>query len=203
MTFHAPAHDTARRARLDSATAGRHRECHNRTDAVLDAIRPAAAHAARVGDRSLQPALPLLHARGGVRLAAAGGSADLRGDRSARRRSSSALGVDAGAAHRRRAAAAPRSARPRRAGSRARPGLDERALTTNGVHLAAQAAALRAAGLDRVTVSLDTLRRRSLRAPVTLARSRRRCSPASRPPSRRSARSRSTPWSSAARTTTS
>jgi cyclic pyranopterin phosphate synthase len=39
----------------------------------------------------------------------------------------------------------------------ARPGLKERALTTNGVHLAAQADALRAAGLDRVTVSLDTL----------------------------------------------
>jgi cyclic pyranopterin phosphate synthase len=34
----------------------------------------------------------------------------------------------------------------------------ERSLTTNGVHLAASAEALRAAGLDRVTVSLDTLR---------------------------------------------
>ncbi len=40
----------------------------------------------------------------------------------------------------------------------ARPGLAERALTTNGVHLAASAAALRGAGLERVTVSLDTLR---------------------------------------------
>ena len=39
----------------------------------------------------------------------------------------------------------------------ARPGLKERALTTNGVYLAAQAQALKAAGLDRVTVSLDTL----------------------------------------------
>lgn len=37
------------------------------------------------------------------------------------------------------------------------PDLHERALTSNGVHLASQAAALRAAGLDRVTVSLDTL----------------------------------------------
>jgi cyclic pyranopterin phosphate synthase len=37
------------------------------------------------------------------------------------------------------------------------PGLAERALTTNGVHLGAAAAALREAGLDRVTVSLDTL----------------------------------------------
>ena len=39
----------------------------------------------------------------------------------------------------------------------ARAGVHERALTTNGVHLAGAAAALRAAGLDRVTVSLDTL----------------------------------------------
>jgi GTP 3',8-cyclase len=38
-----------------------------------------------------------------------------------------------------------------------RAGLHERALTTNGVHLAAAAQALRTAGLDRVTVSLDTL----------------------------------------------
>jgi cyclic pyranopterin phosphate synthase len=37
-------------------------------------------------------------------------------------------------------------------------GLAERAITTNGVHLAPAAAALRDAGLDRVTVSLDTLR---------------------------------------------
>lgn len=37
-------------------------------------------------------------------------------------------------------------------------GIDEISLTTNGTHLAAQAAALREAGVDRVTVSLDTLR---------------------------------------------
>ena len=36
-------------------------------------------------------------------------------------------------------------------------GLEERTLTTNGVYLAGQADALRAAGLDRVTVSLDNL----------------------------------------------
>ncbi|MBI2221839.1 MAG: GTP 3',8-cyclase MoaA [Acidobacteria bacterium] len=41
----------------------------------------------------------------------------------------------------------------------ARPALADLALTTNGVLLAAQAAALRAAGLHRLTVSLDTLRR--------------------------------------------
>ncbi len=39
-----------------------------------------------------------------------------------------------------------------------KPGLTDLALTTNGVLLATQAAALKAAGLHRVTVSLDTLR---------------------------------------------
>jgi cyclic pyranopterin phosphate synthase len=41
----------------------------------------------------------------------------------------------------------------------ARPALRDIALTTNGVLLAERAAALRAAGLHRVTVSLDTLKR--------------------------------------------
>jgi len=40
----------------------------------------------------------------------------------------------------------------------ARPGLRDLALTTNGILLGLQAAALRAAGLRRATVSLDTLR---------------------------------------------
>jgi GTP 3',8-cyclase len=40
----------------------------------------------------------------------------------------------------------------------ARPGIRDLALTTNGVLLSKQAAALRAAGLHRLTVSLDTLR---------------------------------------------
>jgi GTP 3',8-cyclase len=40
----------------------------------------------------------------------------------------------------------------------ARPELRDLALTTNGILLAANADALRAAGLQRVTVSLDTLR---------------------------------------------
>jgi len=39
----------------------------------------------------------------------------------------------------------------------AKPGLKDLALTTNGVLLAAQAEALKAAGLERITVSLDTL----------------------------------------------
>ncbi|MEE2939036.1 MAG: GTP 3',8-cyclase MoaA [Planctomycetota bacterium] len=44
-----------------------------------------------------------------------------------------------------------------RASSPDTPGLDEIALTTNAVHLAELAAPLRSAGLDRLTVSLDTL----------------------------------------------
>lgn len=41
---------------------------------------------------------------------------------------------------------------------RRHPSLDDLALTTNGILLARHAAELRAAGLDRVTVSLDTLK---------------------------------------------
>jgi GTP 3',8-cyclase len=41
----------------------------------------------------------------------------------------------------------------------ARPAIRDLALTTNGILLANQAAALRAAGLHRITVSLDTLQR--------------------------------------------
>jgi len=41
---------------------------------------------------------------------------------------------------------------------RQNPGIEDLALTTNGLLLARQAGALREAGLDRVTVSLDTLR---------------------------------------------
>ena len=41
---------------------------------------------------------------------------------------------------------------------RAIDGIDDIALTTNGLLLADAASALRAAGLDRVTVSIDTLR---------------------------------------------
>lgn len=38
-----------------------------------------------------------------------------------------------------------------------RPAIEDLALTTNAVHLEAQAAALREAGLHRISVSLDTL----------------------------------------------
>src|SRR5207247_10764526 len=45
-----------------------------------------------------------------------------------------------------------------------KPGLVDLALTTNGVLLADQASALKAAGLRRLTVSLDTLRADRFRA---------------------------------------
>ena len=45
----------------------------------------------------------------------------------------------------------------------ARPAIRDLALTTNGVLLASQAAGLRAAGLHRITVSLDTLDRQRFR----------------------------------------
>jgi cyclic pyranopterin phosphate synthase len=45
-----------------------------------------------------------------------------------------------------------------------KPGLGDLALTTNGVLLADQAEALKAAGLGRITVSLDTLRRDRFKA---------------------------------------
>lgn len=47
---------------------------------------------------------------------------------------------------------------------RAVPGLRELALTTNGVRLGGLAAGLRAAGLDRVNISLDTLKEKTFRA---------------------------------------
>ena len=46
---------------------------------------------------------------------------------------------------------------------RALPGIEEVALTTNGILLAQHAAGLKAAGLDRVTVSLDALDERVFR----------------------------------------
>ena len=45
-----------------------------------------------------------------------------------------------------------------------KPGLNDLALTTNGVLLASQASALQAAGLKRLTISLDTLRADRFRA---------------------------------------
>ena len=91
------------------------------------------------------------------------------------------------------------------ASSRAIPGIEDIALTTNGVLLAKQAAELKAAGLKRITVSLDTLDPESLRADER--RVRRASSDVLEGIERGAARraraaSRSTPSCSAASTTT-
>ena len=83
-----------------------------------------------------------------------------------------------------------------------RTGLKERALTTNGVHLAAQAEALRAAGLDG-SPSASTRWTPTDSCACHARGTSTRSLPALRPPRRRSARSSSIPSSSAARTTTS
>ena len=85
----------------------------------------------------------------------------------------------------------------------AKPGLKDLALTTNGVLLADQIDALKAAGLGRITVSLDTLHRGSLQGADPLRSSSTRCTPASPRRTASSAGSRSTRSSSAASTTTS
>ena len=65
-------------------------------------------------------------------------------------------------------------------------GVDDIALTTNGVLLAQHAAELEGAGLSRVTVSLDRLDHGRVRAHERrLRRARARCSTASRPRARR------------------
>ena len=61
----------------------------------------------------------------------------------------------------------------------AKPGLNDLALTTNGVLLADQIDALKAAGLRRITVSLDTLRRDRFKALTRFDRARRACTRAS------------------------
>jgi cyclic pyranopterin phosphate synthase len=65
----------------------------------------------------------------------------------------------------------------------AKPALRDLALTTNGILLTEQAPALAAAGLQRLTVSLDTLRPDRFRA--LTRRARYRCWPASRRRGRR------------------
>ena len=70
-----------------------------------------------------------------------------------------AAGHQQAAAHRRRAAGAGRPARARAACSRRSPGIDDIALTTNGMLLDEQAdGAARPPGLRRINISLDALR---------------------------------------------
>ena len=142
-------------------------------------LRAAAAQPAHLGHRPLQPALPVLHARAGLRLAAARERCsrfEEIGD--ARRRLHGEASTASGSPAASRCCAATCRAR-RRHSPRSRRSRDL-ALTTNGVLLSAQRRGAARAGLHRITVSLDTLRPRPLpRAdPVDdLAR----CSPGSTP----------------------
>ena len=143
-------------------------------------LRPAAAQPAPLGHRPLQPPLPLLHAGARLRLAAARERPHLRGDRarsSTPSRRSASIASGSPAASRCSAATCPRSSP-----LAAQPAVADLALTTNGVLLGgARRARCAAAGLHRITVSLDTLRPRSL--PRADAHSTRcaACSPASTP----------------------
>ena len=104
--------------------------------------------------------------------------------------------------HRRRAADPPR---PRPPGRRHRrdPGIDDIALSTNGLLLEEQLAELAAAGLRRVNISLDTLRDGSIRSDRAPARARPGAARDRRRDRRRPrTRSKSTASSCAARTTT-
>ena len=157
-------------------------------------LRPRRDRPARLADRPLQPALQLLHARRGPRLAAHRGDADRRRGRPAGHASASSSSASARsgspAASRCCVAAWPASWRaPRRCDptprglahhQRARP-------------LPYGARPWPPPGLDRVNVSLDTIRPRRLprRSPGATASTT--CSPGSPPPSApASARSRST-----------
>jgi GTP 3',8-cyclase len=119
-----------------------------------------------------------------------GGEALVRRDRAPRAALHRARRAQA-AHHRRRAAAAARRGRPRGDLSRI-AGIEDVALTTNGILLAKHAAALKANGLKRVTVSLDSLDEQVFRSHERRPRQRRpgarRASarPRSRGPRRRS-----------------
>ena len=143
-------------------------------------LRSAAAQPAHLGDRPVQPALPVLHAGDGLRVAAARERAHLRGDRDARRTCSPiSASIASGSPAASRCCAATCRRWSRR--SPRKPAIADLALTTNGVLLARHAAALRRAGLHRITVSLDTLAARALQRADPLRRARRPCWPASTP----------------------
>ena len=128
-----------------------------RTVIVPDrSVRPPAPQPPHLGHRPLQPPVPVLHAGGGVRLAPAGIDPHLRGDRPA-----GGIFAGLGVTKVRLTGGEPllRHDLPALVSLLSRhDAITDLALTTNGVLLARQAEALRAAGLRRVTVSLDTLR---------------------------------------------
>ena len=119
--------------------------------------RPA-PQSAPLRDRPVQPALQLLHARRGVRLAAPGGHPAVRGDGASSSTCSSSSAwtrCASPAASRCCGATSPGSSRMLAAqAAPPRPGHDHQRRAAGRA-----GAALRAAGLHRVTVSLDTLAR--------------------------------------------
>ena len=121
-------------------------------------IAPAAPEPPHLGHRPLQHAVPVLHAGGRS-------TSGCRGSRSSPSRRSTGWPASspASACDKVRLTGGEPLLRhdlPTLVGAagRARAELDDIALTTNGILLGRHAAALRAAGLRRVTVSLDTLR---------------------------------------------
>ena len=116
---------------------------------------PAVAGRQDLRDRSLQLALHLLHAARPVRLACPGPDSQLRGDwpigPSLRRLGASKLRITGGEP-------LLRNGLPELVGMLASvDGIEDICLTTNGLLLADAATDLRRAGLDRVTVSLDSM----------------------------------------------
>ena len=166
-------------------------------------LRPGGDRPAGLADRPLQPALLLLHARRGPRLAArrracspttrSSGWSGSASSSSASARSASPVASRWYAAAWSTSCAAYASSTP----------TVDLSLTTNALGLARTADALADAGLDRVNVSLDTRPRRDLPRDHPPRPARRR---ARRPGGRRatpgSGRSRSTPCCCAASTTT-
>jgi hypothetical protein len=142
-------------------------------------LREGAQRSPHFGDRSLQPALRLLHARRGLSFLPK--NELLTFDEITRlARVAKSLGVTALRITGRRTAGAQGAALARRRLSAL--GFDDLAMTTNGTELAPVAGELAAAGLRRVNVSCDSLR------PDRFAAIRRRGQPRCR--SRRDGRSR-------------
>ena len=164
-------HEQAQRGQTTSRLSGRRAavvvlhpvgwtgdELDNRHAAAGRPVRSHGDRPARVPHRPLQPALFLLHAGRGTRLAARRRHPHRRRGRPPHRHRRHASRGRRGAVHRRRAADPSRLRRHRPAyggrSTRARAS----SVTTNGIGLDAPRRRSPQAGLDRVNVSLDTIR---------------------------------------------
>ena len=149
--------------------------------ALADTLGRPLAQPAALGHRPVQPALRLLHAGGATTSGCPARTSCTS------RRSSRLVDVFLDARRRqgppdgRRAAACAATCPSSCACSPRSRALRDLAMTTNGVLLAEAAAALKDAGLHRVTVSLDTLRPERFRRSDALRRLAHACSPASTP----------------------